>query len=78
MGLSGKPKGIDGSQVDEMVRAGRIQEVAQYCETDVLNTYRLWLLYELFRETITARHRPVSSSKHENRRISTSWKLSGI
>src|SRR6266516_4864802 len=35
MGLSGKPKGIDGSQVDEMVRAGRIQEVAHYCETDV-------------------------------------------
>jgi 3'-5' exonuclease len=54
MGLSGKPKGIDGSQVDEMVRSGRIQEVAQYCETDVLNTYRLWLIYELFRGTITA------------------------
>jgi 3'-5' exonuclease len=43
----------DGSQVDQMVRAGRIQEVAQYCETDVLNTYRLWLIYELFREAIT-------------------------
>jgi 3'-5' exonuclease len=53
MGLSGKPKGIDGSQVDEMVSSGRIQEVAQYCETDVLNTYRLWLIYEMFRETIT-------------------------
>ncbi len=53
MGLSGKPKGIDGSQVDEMVRAGRIQEVAHYCETDVLNTYCLWLIYELFRESIT-------------------------
>src|SRR5262249_38406113 len=53
MGQSGKPKGIDGSHVDEMVRAGRIKEVAQYCETDVLNTYRLWLIYELFRGTIT-------------------------
>src|SRR5436190_10156097 len=54
MGLTGKPHGIDGTQVDEMVRAGKIQEVSHYCETDVLNTYRLWLIYELFRETITA------------------------
>src|SRR6266568_2277934 len=36
VGLSGKPQGIDGTQVDEIVRAGRIQEVAQYCESDVL------------------------------------------
>ncbi len=53
MGLSGKPQGIDGTQVDEMVRAGRIQDVARYCESDVLNTYRLWLIYELFRGGIT-------------------------
>ena len=37
-----------------MVNAGRIGEVAQYCETDVLNTYRLWLVYELFLDHITA------------------------
>jgi len=37
-----------------MVAAGRIAEVAQYCESDVLNTYRLWLIYELFRGAITA------------------------
>ena len=36
-----------------MVRAGRIIEVAHYREADVLNTYRLWLVYELFRGTIT-------------------------
>jgi hypothetical protein len=23
--------------------------IAQYCESDVLNTYRVWLRYELFR-----------------------------
>ena len=28
--------------------------VARYCETDVLNTYRVWLVYELFRGSITA------------------------
>jgi len=47
-------EGIDGSRVDEMVRAGQIEEVARYCESDVLNTYRVWLVYELFRGAITA------------------------
>jgi predicted PolB exonuclease-like 3'-5' exonuclease len=53
LGLSGKPVGIDGSRVEEMVLAGQIEEVARYCETDVLNTYRVWLVYELFRGAIT-------------------------
>jgi hypothetical protein len=53
MGLAGKPPGIDGSQVEAMVNAGQIDEVAQYCESDVLNTYRVWLVYEHFRGTIT-------------------------
>ena len=26
-----------------------IREIADYCEDDVLNTYRVWLRYELFR-----------------------------
>ena len=55
LGLTGKPEGIDGSRVEEMVRAGQIEEVARYCETDVLNTYRVWLVYELFRGAITAK-----------------------
>jgi predicted PolB exonuclease-like 3'-5' exonuclease len=55
LGLPGKPEGIDGSRVEEMVRAGQIEEVARYCETDVLNTYRVWLVYELFRGAITAK-----------------------
>jgi predicted PolB exonuclease-like 3'-5' exonuclease len=54
IGLPGKPSGIDGGEVEAMVNAGRIAEVAQYCESDVLNTYRLWFVYELFRGTITA------------------------
>jgi predicted PolB exonuclease-like 3'-5' exonuclease len=53
VGLPGKPTDIDGSEVEAMVQAGRIAEVAQYCESDVLNTYRLWLIYELFRGSIT-------------------------
>jgi len=55
LGLSGKPEGIDGSRVEEMVLAGQIEEVALYCESDVLNTYRVWLIYELFRGSITAK-----------------------
>ena len=38
-----------------MVLAGQIEEVARYCESDVLNTYRVWLVYELFRGSITAK-----------------------
>ena len=53
LGLSGKPEGIDGSRVEEMVLAGQIEEVARYCESDVLNTFRVWLVYELFRGAIT-------------------------
>jgi predicted PolB exonuclease-like 3'-5' exonuclease len=49
----GKPEGIDGSQVEEYVNNGRLGEVAQYCETDVINTYRIWLLHELFRGYLT-------------------------
>ena len=41
--------------VEEMVLAGQIEEAAGYCESDVLNTYRLWLIYELFRGSITTR-----------------------
>ena len=53
LGLTGKPEGVDGSRVEEMVLAGQIEEVGRYCESDVLNTYRVWLIYELFRGLIT-------------------------
>jgi 3'-5' exonuclease len=63
VGLPGKPSGIDGSQVEAMVQAGRIAEVAQYCESDVLNIYRLWLIYELFRGAITAEQLAFSEAR---------------
>jgi predicted PolB exonuclease-like 3'-5' exonuclease len=49
LGLAGKPEGVDGGKVAGLVKEGRIQEVADYCESDVVNTYRIWLRYELFR-----------------------------
>ena len=53
LGLPGKPDAIEGSQVAAFVKDGRIQAVADYCETDVVNTYRVWLRYELFRGGLT-------------------------
>lgn len=52
LGIAGKPAGIDGSKVSEYVAQGRVQEVADYCETDIVNTYSLFLRYELFRGKI--------------------------
>jgi hypothetical protein len=54
MGLPGKPDGISGDQVEQFYREGRIREIADYCESDVVNTYRVWLRYELFRGRLTA------------------------
>jgi predicted PolB exonuclease-like 3'-5' exonuclease len=52
MGLSGKPKGFDGSEVERYYREDKIKEIAEYCETDVVGTYQVWLRYELFRGTL--------------------------
>jgi predicted PolB exonuclease-like 3'-5' exonuclease len=49
MGLRGKPKGFDGGEVERYFREGKIKEIADYCETDVVGTYQVWLRYELFR-----------------------------
>jgi predicted PolB exonuclease-like 3'-5' exonuclease len=49
MGLPGKPDSIDGAEVERYFLEGKIREIADYCETDVVNTYRVWLRYELFR-----------------------------
>jgi predicted PolB exonuclease-like 3'-5' exonuclease len=49
MRLPGKPDDIDGGEVEKYFNEGRIREIADYCESDVVNTYRVWLRYELFR-----------------------------
>ena len=53
MGLPGKPDGIAGGDVERYFREGRIQDIADYCESDVVNTYRVWLRHELFRGRLT-------------------------
>jgi predicted PolB exonuclease-like 3'-5' exonuclease len=49
MGLPGKPDGMTGAEVEKYYRDGHIRELPEYCESYVLNTYRVWLRYELFR-----------------------------
>jgi predicted PolB exonuclease-like 3'-5' exonuclease len=48
LGLPGKPAGVDGQAVEGLFAEGRHEEIAAYCRSDVLNTYRCWLRYELF------------------------------
>jgi hypothetical protein len=37
MGMPGKPDDIDGSEVHSYFRDGKIKEIADYCETDIVN-----------------------------------------
>jgi len=53
MGLPGKPKGFDGGEVERYFREGKIKEIADYCESDIIGTYQVWLRYELFRGTLS-------------------------
>lgn len=50
--LPGK-SGIDGSQVMDYYDLGKIEEIRNYCETDVINTYLLYLNYQHFTGTIS-------------------------
>jgi 3'-5' exonuclease len=62
MGLPGKPEGISGADVERYYREGRIREIAEYCESDVLNTYRVWLRHELFRGRLSVAEFDASES----------------
>ncbi len=53
-GFPGK-LGMDGSEVDAAVRQGRLDEVRRYCETDVMNTYLLYLRFRLLRGELDRR-----------------------
>lgn len=48
LGFPGK-FGMDGSLVWEKFQEGAIEEIRNYCETDVLNTYLVFLQFEMIR-----------------------------
>jgi predicted PolB exonuclease-like 3'-5' exonuclease len=52
LGLPGK-LGFSGAQVWDAWQAGQIVRIRQYCETDVLNTYLIYLRFELMRGRFT-------------------------
>lgn len=53
LGFPGK-LGMAGDQVWEQYRAGNIEGIRNYCETDVLNTYLIYLRFELIRGRLVA------------------------
>lgn len=52
MGFPGK-LGMDGSAVWGAWQAGKIDEIAAYCETDVVNTYLVFLRFQKMRGVLT-------------------------
>jgi predicted PolB exonuclease-like 3'-5' exonuclease len=52
MGLPGK-LGMDGGAVWQAWCDGRIEEIRDYCETDVVNTYLVFLRFQLMRGLMT-------------------------
>ena len=48
LGFPGK-LGMDGSKVCDAYLAGKLESIRNYCETDVLNTYLIFLRFELMR-----------------------------
>ncbi|SNS59043.1 hypothetical protein SAMN06265795_10448 [Noviherbaspirillum humi] len=51
-GFPGK-LGVDGSQVWTLYQEGRLQEIRDYCETDVVNTYLMYCRFQLMRGSMT-------------------------
>jgi 3'-5' exonuclease len=51
-GLPGK-LGLSGAEVRDAFAADRIEDIRRYCETDVLNTYLLYLRFQLLRGTLS-------------------------
>ncbi|MGD9882674.1 MAG: ribonuclease H-like domain-containing protein [Reyranella sp.] len=50
-----KLQGMEGSQVEAFVQAGRLDDVASYCLGDVITTFRLLLRFALVRGELDAR-----------------------
>ncbi len=46
--------GIDGSKVMDYYDSGKVEDIRNYCESDVINTYLLYLNYQHFTGTINS------------------------
>ena len=54
LGLPGK-MGMSGARVWEYFQEGQISDIRAYCETDVLNTYLVYLHFEKMRGLLDER-----------------------
>lgn len=52
-GFPGK-LGMDGSKVWDAYKAGKLEEIRNYCETDVANTHLVYLRFQLLRGQLNA------------------------
>ena len=52
IGFPGK-LGMDGSRVWEAYQQGRLAEIRNYCETDVVNTYLVFIRFQMMRGMLT-------------------------
>jgi 3'-5' exonuclease len=52
LGFPGK-MGMNGGQVFDYYQAGKLSDIRDYCETDVLNTYLVYLRFELMRGALS-------------------------
>ncbi|PWT75601.1 MAG: 3'-5' exonuclease [Proteobacteria bacterium] len=53
LGFPGK-LGMDGSKVWEAFRRGELEDIRNYCETDAVNTYLVFLRFQLMRGALDA------------------------
>ena len=70
-GFPGK-MGMSGAKVWDAYQAGQIQDIRHYCETDVLNTWLVYLRFQLMRGHIT-----IEKYQTESELVRTALKQSG-
>jgi 3'-5' exonuclease len=85
LGLPGK-LGMSGAQVFDAYHRGELAAIRNYCETDVLNTYLIYLRFELIRGKLTpaehaaelarARKYLVDSDAPHLREFAAAWRAS--
>ena len=73
VGLPGKYD-VHGDQVMELYYAGEIEKIKEYCESDVLNTYWLFLKYELLKGNLVIEdYQRALATMQENLRTEKSY-----
>jgi predicted PolB exonuclease-like 3'-5' exonuclease len=75
--------GMTGDEVWRAFLAGQLEEIRKYCETDVLNTYLVYLRFQLMRglfdsaqyanELELLRQKLAASKEHHHRLFLDAW-----